>query len=360
MKKKSLFLVFALILSVSLLAGCTKSGASQVAGSETKDKLSIVTTTFAPYDFARQVAGEYGEVTMLVPPAAESHSYEPTPQDIIKIQNCDVFIYGGGESDDWVTKILDSIGSDHIKIIKMLDCVTLVEEEIVEGMQEDEHEHGAHEETDAEHQVETEHMDEEHTEADHEADAMHAEEEHHDEAEEIVYDEHVWTSPKNSIKIVEAIAKTLSDCDLSHEEVYMANSAAYIRELEALDTAFRAVVDSAQRKEVIFADRFPLRYFVEEYGLSYYAAFPGCSTETEPSAATVAFLIDKVKEDEIPVVFHIELSNEKMADTICEATGAKKLLFNACHTISKTDFESGITYLDIMRENIAALEEALN
>lgn len=325
--------------------GSTAVNSDAAQNGDAQETLNIVTTTFAPYDFAREVAGEYGQVTMLVPPAAESHSYEPTPQDIIKIQNCDVFIYGGGESDDWVTEVLAAVGNKEMKVVKMLDLVDAVEEEVVEGMQAEEHEHDHNDELHEE--GEEEHHDEQHGEA---AD--------HD--EEIEYDEHVWTSPKNAVQIVKGIEEAVSAVDAAHEATFSQNAASYVQELEDLDQQFEEVVANAKRKEVIFADRFPLRYFVEAYGLKYYAAFPGCSTDTEPSAATVAFLIDKVKEDQIPVVFHIEMSNEKMADTICEATGAKKLLFNACHTVSKADFESGITYIDIMKSNVEVLKEALN
>ena len=301
-----------LMLAVTLLVGCSKTEVNQLVQDDTREKkLQVITTVFAPYDFTRQIVGDQAEITMLVPPAAESHSYETTPQDIIKIQNCDVFIYGGGESDEWVTDILESIGNEDIKIIKMLDSVELVEEELVEGMQDTDHDHDIEEGHAKEHE-------ETHTEE--------HEDEHAHEAEEIEYDEHVWTSPKNAMLITETIKEVLISVDEDHKVLYENNASAYIEELKALDAAFQEVVDHAVRKEVIFADRFPLRYFVEAYGLEYYAAFPGCSTDTEPSAATVAFLIDKVREDEVPVVFHIELSNEKMADTICEATGAKKTI----------------------------------
>lgn len=345
MIKKKIGLVSMLIASTMLLFGCTSK--EQVATE--REGLNIVTSVFAPYDFTRQIVGDNAQVTMLLPPAAESHSYEPTPQDIIKLQNCDVFIYGGGASDAWVDGILESINNKDMKVIKMLDCVELVEEEIVEGM---EHEH--------KHDEAEEHSEEggsNQTGETHEENHDHEEEHDH---EEIEYDEHVWTSPKNAIKIVKAIEAAVIEADEANKADYEANTAAYVKELEDLDAAFEEVVANAKRKEVIFADRFPLRYFVEEYGLDYYAAFPGCSTDTEPSAATVAFLIDKVKEDQIPAVFHIELSNEKMADTISEATGAKKLLFNACHNISKEDFEKGVTYLDMMKANVETIKEALN
>ena len=346
MNKKRTALASIFLISTMLLFGCTNK---EVSGPQS-DRLNIVTSVFAPYDFVRQIVGDKAEVSMLLPPAAESHSYEPTPQDIIKIQNCDVFIYGGGDSDAWVDGILESIDNKDMKVIKMLECVELVEEEIVEGMQHEHDEEDEHAKVD-EHDEADEHQDEEAHQEEHEEDHDH---------EAVEYDEHVWTSPKNAIKIVKAIEAAVIEADEMNKAAYEENTSAYVKQLQDLDAAFEKVIASGKRKEVIFADRFPLRYFVEEYVLSYYAAFPGCSTDTEPSAATVAFLIDKVKEDQIPVVFHIELSNERMADTICEATGAKKRLFNACHNITKEDFEKGVTYLDVMKANVETIKEALN
>ena len=290
--------------------------------------ITVVTTNFPPYDFVRAVAGDTVQLSMLLPPASESHSFEPTPRDIIAIQNSALFIYGGGESDTWVDRILESMDTTNMKIIRMMDAVDVVEEEIVEGMEDDEDEHEADET--AEH--------------DHEAAA---------------YDEHVWTSPQNAARIVRAITDALCAIDGANAALFRQNAKDYTAQLDALDKEFQAVVDGARRKTIVFGDRFPFRYFADRYGLSYYAAFPGCSTETEPSAATVAFLINKIKVENIPVIFHIELSNEKMADAISEAAGAKKLLLHSAHNISKKDFERGVTYADIMRGNITNLREAL-
>jgi zinc transport system substrate-binding protein len=258
---------------------------------------------------------------MLLPPGSESHSFEPSPKDIITIQNSDIFIYVGGESDGWIDRILESMNTDNMKILAMIDTVEAVEEEIVEGMEDDD-----------------------------------------DEGEEIAeaaYDEHVWTSPQNVLLIVQAITDLLCEADPSNADFYQQNAAAYSEELELLDAAFDELVSGAKRNTIVFADRFPFRYFADAYGLSYFAAFPGCSTETEPSAATVAFLIDKIRAEQIPVVFHIELSNERMANTISDETGAKKLLLHSCHNITKRDFDSGLSYLEIMKTNVANLREAL-
>jgi zinc transport system substrate-binding protein len=205
-----------------------------------------------------------------------------------------------------------------MKIIRMMDAVDVVEEEIVEGMEEED-----------------------------------------EEEEETAYDEHVWTSPRNAVLIVRAITESLCEADPANAAFYLQNAAVYNEELEQLDAAFKEVTAAAKRNTVVFADRFPFRYFADAYGLTYFAAFPGCSTETEPSAATVAFLINKIRAEKIPVVFHIELSNERMANTISGETGAKKLLLHACHNISKRDFDAGLGYLDLMRRNVENLREAL-
>ena len=226
----------------------------------------------------------------------------------------------------------------------MMDAVNLIEEETVEGMQEEEHEHA-----DADHANE---------EADHDHEKADQAEEHEEEGPEM--DEHVWTSPKNAITIVEKLEETLSGLDESHKDSFKANSESYVQELEELDKSFKEVVDSGKRKEIIVADRFPFAYFCKEYGLSYFAAFPGCSTDTQPSAATIAFLTDKVKEDKIPVVFHIEMGNEDMVNAISKDTGAKKLLLNSVHNVTDSDFKAGKTYVDLMKPNVEALKEALN
>ena len=309
-------------------------------------KLQIVTTNFPSYDFARAITKEDAEVTMLVKPGAETHSFEPSPQDIITIQNADLFIYTGGDSDEWVDGILESVQNKNFHVFKMMDAVNLIEEETVEGMQEEEHEH---DHADADHGNE---------EADHDHEKADQAEEHEEEGPEM--DEHVWTSPKNAITIVEKLEETLSGLDESHKDSFKANSESYVKELEELDKSFKEVVDSGKRKEIIVADRFPFAYFCKEYGLSYFAAFPGCSTDTQPSAATIAFLTDKVKEDKIPVVFHIEMGNEDMVNAISKDTGAKKLLLNSVHNVTDSDFKAGKTYVDLMKPNVEALKEALN
>lgn len=327
---KKLFSMFAgACVLLAALGGCAQGGAP----AENAHALSVVSTIFAPYDFAREIAGGRAEITMLLPPGSESHSYEPTPRDMLKIQNCDVFVYVGGESDAWVHEVLESIDLSGIEIVALMDCVDAVEEEIVPGMQGD---HGD-EEPDV------------HEEGESEAEHQGAE-----------LDEHVWTSPQNAKRIVQKLSDALCAADPAGAERYRQNTEGYLAELDQLDAAFRAAVDSAARKTIVFGDRFPFRYLADAYGLEYFAAFPGCSTETEASAATVAGLIDRVKSEKIPVVFHAELSNRKMADAISEATGAKVLLLHACHNVTKAEFESGASYLDLMRQNVENLREALD
>lgn len=312
--KRTAAILIALTLLCLPLAGCGAEAAEETDG------ISVVATVFAPYDFARQLVSDRGEVTLLLPPGSEAHSYEPSPKDIIEIQNCDVFIYVGGVSDAWVTDVLESVGGG-VRTVTLMDCVELLEAEHVEGMEIDEHEH---------------------------------------DDGEVEYDEHVWTSPRNAKLICEKIAAALSEADPEGEAEYSAALEGYCAELDELDAAFTDVVANGVRNTIVFGDRFPLLYFAKAYGLDYYAAWPGCADEAEPSAATVAFLIDKVNEENIPVVFHIELSNEDMADTICEATGAEKLLFSACHNVTRAQFEEGVTYLDLMWQNVDALKEALS
>ena len=306
---------------------------------------------------------------MLLKPGEESHSYEPTPKDIMSIQEAELFIYVGGENDVWVEDILNSMGENKPDTLKLLDIVPNLEEEIVEGM-EDIHEGHSHEEEhiDEEHNHEEEHINEEHNheeehineEHNHEEEHTNEEHNHEEEHNHNVIDEHVWTSPKNAILIVQEITKILCEKDLQNAEFYNSNSQKYIEELEKLDNTFREVVSNSSKKTMIFGDRFPFRYFANEYGLDYYAAFSGCSTETEASPKTIAFLIDKVKENNINVVFTIEFSNGKIADSIVDSTGAKKMTFNSCHNLTKEQLEQGATYVSLMQENVEALKEALN
>ena len=322
MKQTKIFaLTLAMLLALSVLTAC----APKAAETASDDGISIVTTIFPAYDFARQItAGTNATVTILLQPGEEVHSFDPTSQDIIRVQSADLFLYVGGENDTWVESVLGGLDKS-VNTFRMMDYVTLYDEELVEGMQPEKEDPAA-------------------------ADAAGAHE----------WDEHVWTAPVNAIAIVKAMTAELIAIDPGNAAAYQANSDAYVKQLETLDQSFRDVVDTAVRKTVVFADRFPVRYFVEEFGLQYYAAFPGCSAETEPSAATVASLINHVKTEKIPVVFYIEMSNQQMANTVAEATGAKTMLFHTCHNVTRAEFERGATYLSLMQNNVLALKAALN
>lgn len=312
--KKIISVILCMTAVLFSLCSCGKENNQKNDG-----KLNIVATIFPPYDFTREIGGDKVNVSMLLKPGMESHSYDPTPQDIIKIQECDLFIYTGGESDEWVKDIMESNSSKPKKILAMMDIVDTVQEEIVDGMEKD-----------------------------------------NDNGDEFEYDEHVWTSPVNASLITRKISETLCELDNQNADFFKNNTSQYTQKLSALDNEFRKVADNAKRKTIVFGDRFPFRYLADEYGLKYYAAFPGCSSETEPSASTISFLINKVKEENIPVVFSIEFSSGKVADTICESTGAKKLTFHSCHNVTQQELDNKATYYSIMHDNANALKEALN
>lgn len=330
------------ILSVVMLAGLliiSVTGCQSMLEKDVVDesldseKIKVVTTIFPQYDFVRQIAGEHAEVQMLLKPGEETHSYEPTPQDIISILHADLFIYVGGENDVWVEDILDMPEMKDVHTLQLVECV----DELVEHEHESFENHG----DEHEHTEECEHDD------------LEGEESAH------TFDEHVWTSPVNSISIVRYIAEEFCYLDEENSEFYLKNSEDYIRQLEELDSHFREVVDNAEHTMLLFGDRYPFKYFEEEYGLGHYAAFSGCAADTEPSAAIMAYLIDKVKEEQLPVVLKMELSNDNIAEAIAEATGTKVMTFNACHNLTADQFENGETYISLMEENVNTLKEAL-
>ena len=313
-----------LLLSICLLlTACAQAAPKQESG-----RLKIVTTVFPAYDFARVAAGELADVELLLPPGTESHSYEPTPADILAVQDCDLFIYLGGESDTWVETILSAV-EPRGEQLRMIDCVPLLEEEMVEGMQAEighDHEHG------------------------------HDEEEHHDHGEGEVtgLDEHVWTDPANAAAITRIIGERLAGLDGANGDSYRTAAESYAEQLEELDREFEEFF-AVDRGPMVFGDRFPLRYFAAAYDVEYYAAFPGCGTQTEPSAATIAFLTEKVRQEQLPVVWYIEFSNHLVADSIAEAAGTETAMFHTCHNVSRQELENGATYLSLMEGNLETL-----
>lgn len=299
MKLKILLLALALTL-----CGCSAALA---------DDFAIVATDFPCYDFARAVLGSGDNITLLIKPGSEAHSYDPTPSDIVAIMEADLFIYIGGESDEWVSGILASMGDSAPAVERMFDCVEAIEEESLDG---------------------------------------------HAEAGE--YDEHIWTSPVNAVKMVRAIQARACALDPENADIYAANADNYVSEIEKIDARLRETVETGARREIIVCDRFPFLYLAREYALEYRAAFPGCAREVEPSAQTVMALIDKVSSDSIPVVYMLELSTGQIARTVASATGAQILTLHSAQNVTLEEFAAGETYVSIMRKNIDALSKGLN
>ena len=331
--KKITALLLALFMLVGALAGCGKQNDTNKT-----DKLSIVTTIFPEYDWVREILGDKAdnaEITMLLDNGVDLHSYQPTADDIVKISDCDLFIYVGGESDGWVEDALRNAANRNMKVINLLEVLgdSVKTEEIVEGMQE-EHEHeDAHAHDDAE------------------------EHEHEEEA-----DEHVWLSLKNAKMLVRVISKALQELDPDNKDIYAANADAYVKKLSALDADYQAAVDAASNKTILFGDRFPFRYLVDDYGLRYYAAFVGCSTETEAGFETISFLAKRVDEWKLPCVLTIEGAQHKIAETVVRNTTAKNqrvLTMDSMQSTTSKDVKNGTTYLSVMEKNLSVLKEAL-
>lgn len=315
--------ISAVITAIILMLTTCGCGINQTKN----NKPNVVCTVFPQYDFVREIAGDKVNLSMLIPPGSEAHSYEPTPQDIVNVSNADIFIMIGGESEAWAESILESTDTSKMKIIKLIDETKLIEEEIVEGMDEKTHEHHSHDKHDK----------------------------HHKE-----YDEHVWTSPKNAITITKSICDVLCKSDKKNAELYRLNSKKYIDKLKKLDEEYQKNIKYAKTNTLIFGDRFPFRYLTESYNLKYYAAFPGCSSHTEPSSSTVIFLINKIKEKKIPVVLCVDYSDARIANTISTETETKVKRLYSCHVISKKQFNDGETYISLMKKNLNVLKEALN
>lgn len=305
--KNKLINIFGIInLIVLFLTGCYE---------KTDDnRLKIVTTIFPQYDFASHITGDKANITMLLTPGSESHTYEPSPSDIAKIQQADLFIYNGGESEVWVDEILKSTGNDKINTMRLMDYIEPLEEIHNDNANDHEHE----------------------------------------------YDEHIFTSLKNADLLLNAISEEICDLDKSNSSIYKENTEKYSKQITELDKSFEDMINSSKRKTVVFGDRFPFRYFAEDYDLLYHAAFFGCSSETEASSAAVSQLITYVKENDIPIIFYIEFSSQKTADKIAEASGSNTALLHSCHNISKEDIKNKTSYIDIMQNNFENLSEALN
>lgn len=348
-----------LLLSVSMIFSLVGCSGTKTSEKEDNYRLKIVTSLFPYYDMARAVIGDVKgiDLKMIVTPGQDSHSFEPTPRDVIQMENADVLIYNGGSLETWIDTLLDSLNNKNQIQMKMMDYVDVLNEEIVEGMDTrfEEHDHDEHS------HKEDNHNKENHKEDNHSEDSSNDSEFHNEDSEEEheETDEHIWTSPVNEIIMTEKICEALSKALPEEKENFQKNAENYISQLKELDNEFRTIVENAKTNEIIFADKFPLQYFAKEYGLKYYAAFPGCGSDMEPSAKTIAFLVDKIKEDNIKAVFYLELSSHIVADAIETDTGAKPLQFNSCHNITQKQFDSGVTYVDLMKENVNNLKIAL-
>lgn len=378
MKKRVIMLTALAVAVCGIFAGCSKTGtetksstksvtsatssaavsstASTKSEAKTDDankKFSVVCTIFPEYDWIRQLVGDKKdnyEITYLLDKGVDLHSYQPTAEDIAKIANCDLFVYVGGESDGWVDDALKESKNDKMQVVNLLETLgkNVKPEEVVEGMQEeDEHDHD-HE--DANHDHEDKDKDHDHEDAD------------HDHEEETEYDEHVWLSLRNATALVNTLAEKLQTIDPENKDYYAGTAADYTAKLGDLDSRYLATIKKAKVKTVLFGDRFPFRYLVDDYGLKYYAAFVGCSAETEASFETVAFLAKKTDDLKLKSVLVIENSDQKIAKKIVETTKDKNqniVVLNSMQSITNEDIANGATYLSIMESNLKALASAL-
>ncbi len=388
--KKYISLAIAGLLTVGVFSVC-ETISSQAAEN---GKIQIVTTIFPEYDWVMNILGDNpaeADVTMLLDNGVDLHSFQPTVEDILKISTCDLFIYVGGESDEWVNDVLDKAMNKDMIVINLLDVLGdfVKEEELVEGMQEHEHDHDHDEEEhDDEEQNEEDHNEEDHSEEDHNeedhsgedhneedhseedhseegSDEDHGEDHDHDhdhEDDETEYDEHVWLSLKNAVALVANISEAIQKIDPDNAAAYKENTTAYMEKLSVLDEEYQAAVSDASVTTLLFGDRFPFRYMVDDYGLSYYAAFSGCSAESEASFETITFLASKVDELSLSAVMTIEGTDHRIAETIVQTTQAKDqkiLTMDSMQSTTAKDVENGVSYLDIMEKNLSVLKEAL-
>jgi zinc transport system substrate-binding protein len=325
--KRSLIKALFLFIILLLLSGCSQENADPAEVNTKTDKIQIVATLFPQYDFARQIAGDKAEVTMLLPPGMESHSYEPTPSDVMKIHDSDLFLYTGEEMEAWAQKLVESMDDSNSIVVNVSKGIDLARTEDLE-------EHG-HDEEGEDHE--------------HEKEAGHSH----------VYDPHIWTDPVLAKTMVANILDGLCLADPSNSDYYRKNAERYLIELDNLDKEFTEIASKAKRDKIIFGSRFAFYYFVNRYGIEYDSAFDSCSSETEPSTKKIAALMDEVKSENIPVIYYAEIEEPKTAKSIAEETGARLLLLHSCHNVTKDEFERGETYLSLMKQNAENLKEGL-
>lgn len=322
-------MVFVCVVLIVLLSfsGCGAKTQEQEDG-----KLEVVATIFPLYDFARAVGGEDIHLTMLMKPGMEVHNFDPSPADIIAIEQADVFLYIGGESDAWADSILESMDLTGKTVLRLIETIEPLEEGLVDGIQ-DSHGH--------------DHAEDEVCELDQQP--MH----------DVEYDEHIWTSPKNAMQMISSIADALSQADFLNALDYRQNADGYNNQIQQLDEQIAQLVNASPNKMLAFGDRFPFLYFANEFSLDYRSAFGSCASEGEASAGTVAALIDLVREENLPAIYYIELSSANIARTVSEETGVPMLLLHSCHNVTSDDFKAGVTYLSLMQQNLMNLEKGL-
>ena len=336
-------IVLAAVMLISLLPAC---GASRLY-SEGEGELNIVATNFPPFEFARVVAGEKATITILQDNGADLHNYSPTTATLTALSNADIFICVGGDSDaKWIDDAIANAQNPDLKVVKLTDCVEVFYGEL-ESHNHSEYCHSTH----------GDHDEEEH---DHEHEHEDEHEHEHEDGHVHTGDEHVWTSIKNVIKIVDAIAEACKSKDAENADFYAANAAAYTAELKALDAEYQAAVDASAHKTLVFADRFPFVYMIKDYGLCHYAAFSGCSTDVNASFETQTKLAEAVKHNSLPAVIIIESSDGSLAETVVAGTDAKILTMNSMQAVTRAQITDGRTYLETMKSNLNVLKEALN
>lgn len=316
--KKIILIIFLIVIALTIIFVAITVGTDEMS----TDKIKVTASNFASYDFLRAIIGDNDniELTFLLGAGKDAHSYDPTAQDLITIQESDLFVYIGGEMESWSDRVLSTLDTSDTKIICIANDIETIEEQEIDGAEEDD-----------------------------------------EEDEEGAFDEHIWTSPANAIIMINSLEKAMEELDPENSSQYQGNAALYISQIEDIDTQIQEIVDNRVRNRLVFGDKMPMQYFIDYYGLEVSAAFSGCSTETEPSAQTITYLVDKAKEEEIPVILYVELNDGTVAETIANevGNGCQALQIQTLHNISKEDFDNGETWVSLMERNLAVLKEAL-
>ena len=322
LKKVILVIILIAIILAGIIAGVVL-GKKNKASDNNTEKIKVTASNFASYDFLRAIIGDNDniELTFLLGPGKDAHSYDPTAQDLITIQNSDLFIYIGGEMEKWADRVLPTLDTSSTKVICIADDIKTIDEQEIDG----------------------------------------AEPEEEEDEEEGAFDEHIWTSPDNAITMVNTLEKSMEEIDSANSSKYKQNAENYIAKIKNVDKQIQEIVDNKKRDRLVFGDKMPMQYFINYYKLQVSAAFSGCSTETEPSSKTIAYLVNKAKEENTPVILYIELNNGKVANTIANevGNGCKAMQIQTLHNVSKTDFDNGETWVSLMERNLDVLKAAL-